>query len=242
MKKIINILFLGIIFLVIFGCDKDYEEDETFPNGSDFKIVNAAPNLGLPLVIYFDDNKLVDQNLYNSATSYYRVSNASHNISFNSLSQDEEENIFNISDNFELNKNVTYFLYNPSVSSTELEYIKVYDDVTAPDYNVSKIRLANFSYDLTTNVDVIAGGTVSSSTSIITGGTVVISDVSPKQVTEFTSITSGLALHVVKTGTTKRLVTITATNIKSKGVYTLLFTGYESVTPSLSFTAYSNSQ
>ena len=237
--KLIKILFLGLLLpFVIVNCKDDYEADEEFPQGSDFKIVNAAANITRPLAVYVDDNKIIDQNLYNTATSYYRVNNGSHTIKFNATGATGDTNLLTISDNFELNKNVTYFLLNSSATSQNLEFVKVYDDIIPADYNKSKIRLANFSYDLSENVDVISGGTLNSNT--ISNGTVVLSNISSKNVTSYVTVDSGNALYLVKTGTKQRVLTIAASNVKSRGVYTMLLTGYSTKTPALSFVANSD--
>lgn len=237
--KLIKILILGLLFpIVMVNCKNDYQDDEEFPQGSDFKIVNAAANLTLPLAVYVGDNKIIDQNLYNTATSYYRINNGSHVLKFNNSVTTSEANLLTISDNFELNKNVTYFLINPSPTSQNLEFVKVEDNIMPADYNMSKIRLANFSYDLSENVDIIAGGTVSNN--IISNGTVVLSNISSKNVTPYVSIDANKALYLVKTGTKQRILTIAASNVKSKGVYTILLTGYSTKTPALSFVANSD--
>ncbi|MGA9211541.1 DUF4397 domain-containing protein [Kaistella sp.] len=233
MRKLLGIFFLGLIFAnITVGCSRDYEADEQFPQGGDFKIINSA-NLGLPLAIYFNENRIIEQSLYNTQTSYFRVKNTSGTINVStSTNEGVENNVLSINDTYELNKNVTYFLVNSITNPSSLTFIKANDDVAAPDYDKAKIRIANLSSNLGSNIDVIVGGQV------------VISNVAPNSVSEFVTVKSRTAVNVVKTGTTTTLKSLGTTNFLSTGIYTLVLNGNAATgaTPALALASFSNAK
>lgn len=217
MKNIKLTFIIGILLSVVtLSCKDNYEEDESFAQGSNFRIVNAATgNTTTPLKVYQDDKLLLDTFLYGADTNYFRTSAMNTNINFKTTSSDNVQNlVLNINEAVENNKSYTYFLVNPTVGSTKIEYVKTTDDVAQPDFDKVKVRVANLVSNLPSNVDLY----------IRSKNKVLVSNISFKKVSEFITIDRTDKIELVYTGTTNVVKAFNG-NFVSKGVYTFVLGG-----------------
>lgn len=230
MKNILKVFLFAILLINFFSCERDYQKDEQFPEGSNFKIINTAATVGLPLSIYYNGSKIVDQSLFNTQTNYFRVNNGSGTVLVNKVSGGEEVAALSINDNFEQNKQFTYLIFDNSATAGSVSYVKVLDNTEVPPVNNSKIRMANFATNLGTNVDVAVDGVV------------LLSNIGSNTVSDFVTIPNGKVVDVVKTGTTIKVKSLSALSFTSQKVYTLILNGNAATNglPVLKLTAFSN--
>lgn len=230
MKNILKILLFTILLINFLSCERDYQKDEQFPEGSNFKLINTAGTVGLPLSVYYNGSKIVDQSLFNTQTNYFRVNNGSGTVIVNKVSGGEEVSALSINDTFEQNKQFTYLIYDNPATVGALSYLKVLDNTSVPPVNNVKIRMANFATNLGVNVDVVVDGVV------------ILSNVGANTVSDFATIPNGKIVDVVKTGTTVKVKSLSAISFTSQKVYTLILNGDAAINglPVLKLTAFSN--
>lgn len=232
MKNTNLIFILSIILsLITVSCRDKYDQDESFQEGSDFRIMNAATKFATsPLNVYKDDKLLLDTFLYGTDSKYYRSAATSNNINIKIKDANNvESSILTFNDSNVNNQNITYFLYSPSATSNTLEYIKTVDDINQPDNNKAKIRLANLASNLTSNVDVY-----------INNNKIIASNIPFKKVTDFITVATTDKITVVYTGTTTIVKAITNAPLTSKGVYTYVLGGTLNSANPLFITQFSN--
>ena len=217
MKNIKLIYILGVILsLVTISCKNTYDEDETFVQGNNFRIVNAATGFTTaPFIVYQGDNLLLSSFLYGTDSNYFRSASLNSNVNIKVKDNNNVQNTaLTINDSNGNNESVTYFLINSSATASNLEFVKVKDDVAQPDFDKVKVRVANMVSNLPSNVDLL----------VKNKNQVIVTNVPFKSVSNFITVDKTDKIEIVFTGTT---TVVKAFNfpLTSKGVYTYVLGG-----------------
>ena len=228
-----KLIFILSVILSIFtlSCRDKYDQDETFTQGSDFRIVNGATKFAaMPFNVYQNDKLILDTFLYGTDSKYYRTAASSNNISVKIKDiNNVESSVLTFNEGNINNQNVTYFLYSPTATSTSVEFLKSIDDIVQPQNGKAKVRLVNLVSDLPKNVDIVVNNT-----------TIIASNIPFKKVTDFLTVSTTDKITVVYTGTSTIVKAILNSPLSSKGVYTYVLGGNYSGANPLFITQFAN--